>query len=77
MRRRRNKNFIQSLAGFLFGWLRKSIPDIYFAGFLCDEHGQFDCNICREKWERYEMKNPQKAAILKAQNQQPGRSRKR
>lgn len=63
--RRRKRNFLQSLSRFLFGWLRRSIPEVYLAGFVCEKHGQFDCNICRLEWEQYEQQNPEKATELK------------
>lgn len=63
----RKRNFIQSLTGFLFGWLRRSIPTVYLQGLVCEPHSQFDCNICRALWEQYEIKNPEKARRLKAE----------
>ncbi len=71
--RRRKRNFIQSLAGFLFGWLRRSIPEIYIEGMICEKHHQFDCNICRAEWELYEVKNPEKAQRIKEYADRPAK----
>lgn len=51
---RRRRGFLPSLIRFLFGWLRKAIPEEWIATVACRKHGIIGCQICKEEWENYQ-----------------------